>query len=58
MEEQQQEIFTLQEAAEYLRVTKVTMRKLVAEGVIPARKVGREWRIHKDALVEWLKKEK
>ena len=34
----------LEEAMEYLRVSRVTMLKLFQTGQVKARKVGREWR--------------
>jgi excisionase family DNA binding protein len=48
------EVLTLAEAARYLRVKKPLLEKLVAEGNIPARKVGGEWRFFRGALQAWL----
>lgn len=48
------EVLTLAEAARYLRVKKAILEKLVAEGTIPARKVGYEWRFFRGALQAWL----
>lgn len=41
--------------SEYLKVSKSTLYKLAQEGVLPGTKVGKHWRFHKDAVVEWLK---
>ena len=46
---------TMQEAADALRIDVKTMRRLIREGEIPARKVGKGWRIHPDAITDWLK---
>jgi DNA binding domain, excisionase family len=44
----------LAEAADFLRVSKPTMGKLIREGRIKAVKVGRDWRITKAALDSFL----
>lgn len=51
-------VFTAEEAAEYLKTNPQTIRRMLREGKIPAAKVGREWRIHKDALDAYLKGKK
>lgn len=48
------EILTMEEAAELLRVSIKTFIKLLKEEKVPARKIGREWRFSRKALVEWL----
>jgi len=53
--EKDDEILTLQEAADFLKVGRNAMSKMVNEGKIPGKKVGREWRFSKQALIEWLK---
>ena len=47
---------TLEETAEYLRVTKKTVSRLVNEGKMPASKVGKQWRFNKEKIDEWLLK--
>jgi len=51
---QTKEVMTSSEAAQYLQVHKNTLYKLTKSGEIPAKKVGRQWRYHKDALDQWL----
>lgn len=46
---------TLSEAADFLRVSDVTMRKLIHEGKVRAVKAGRDWRITRAAIDEFLK---
>lgn len=46
---------SLAEAADFLRVSKPTMGKLLREGKIKAAKVGRDWRITRAAIDEFLK---
>lgn len=49
------EVLTAQEAANFLRVDTKTIYKLVKTGKIAAAKVGRIVRIHKSALINYLK---
>ena len=48
------EVMTLEEAAELLRVEPKEVRKLAANGEVPGRKVGTEWRFTRAALLNWL----
>ena len=48
------EIMTTKEIAEYLRLHQITVCKYAAEGEIPAIRVGRGWRIDKDAIDKWI----
>jgi excisionase family DNA binding protein len=50
-----QEVLTLPEAAAYLRVSEDALRQLAAGQVIPARKIGEEWRFLKEAVRDWLR---
>ncbi|EKQ54357.1 MULTISPECIES: helix-turn-helix domain-containing protein [unclassified Clostridium] len=48
------EILTLEEACEFLHVSDRTMIKLLREDHLPARKIGREWRFSRKALIDWI----
>ena len=48
------EILNVDEAAELLRIPRSTVYKLAQLGKIPAQKVGRHWRFHRDTLVDWI----
>lgn len=48
------EILNMEEAAELFNVSVKTFIKLLKEEKVPARKIGREWRFSRNALVEWL----
>lgn len=48
------EILNLEQAIELLGVSEKTLIKLLREEHIPARKIGREWRFSKEALISWL----
>ncbi len=48
------EILTVQELSDYLKVPVSTLYKLVREGSIPATKIGKHWRFHKDTIDAWI----
>lgn len=50
----EKEILNMEEAAELFGVSIKTFIKLLREENVPARKIGREWRFSKSALVSWL----
>lgn len=48
------EILTAQEAARYLKLHAETVKAKARQGLIPAAKIGREWRFRKTDLDSWL----
>lgn len=46
---------SLEETAEYLGVTKDTIRSWIKKTDIPARKVGRRWKFKFSEVDEWVK---
>lgn len=48
------EILNMEEAAGLFGVSVKTFIKLLKEEKVPARKIGREWRFSKKALIDWL----
>jgi excisionase family DNA binding protein len=48
------EILNLQEAADFLGVSSKTFQKVLREGDVPGRKVGREWKFSRAALANWV----
>ncbi len=48
------EILTMEEAAELFGVSIKTFIKLLKEEKVPGRKIGREWRFSRQALIAWL----
>ena len=48
------EILNLGQTAEFLGISEKTLIKLLREEHIPARKIGREWRFSREALIRWL----
>jgi len=47
-------VMTIDELAEYLKLSKSTLYKLCRAGKIPGQKVGRHWRFHKAVIDRWL----
>ena len=45
---------TVDEVADYLKLSSIMVYKLAQQGRIPARKIGRIWRFAKDAIDEWM----
>ena len=48
------DILNLEQAMDYLGVSEKTLIKLLREEHVPARKIGREWRFSRSALIQWL----
>ena len=44
------EVLTVQEVATYLKVSRSTVWRWCKNGKLPAFRIGREWRIHREAL--------
>lgn len=52
----QENLLTTKQVAQYLRVDKFTVYRLVTKKKIPAFKVGHQWRFERRLLEEWLKR--
>jgi excisionase family DNA binding protein len=48
------ELLTVQEAADLLKTSRQQVRKMIRHGLIPAMKIGREWRIESSYLKDFL----
>jgi excisionase family DNA binding protein len=48
------EVLTAEQLAELLQVDARTVRTLAARGELPGRKLGREWRFSRRAVLDWL----
>jgi len=47
------DVLKAREAAGFLKAHVETIRRLARRGEIPAFKVGKDWRFHKEALRRW-----
>ena len=54
MDEKPGDVLTIDELSAYLKIPKSTLYKLVREGKVPCRKIGRHWRFRKEAINRWL----
>lgn len=52
------EILTLREVAEYLKLAEKTAYRLAAEGKLPGFKVGGSWRFKKEDIERWINSQK
>jgi len=48
------EIMTLQEVAEYLKLSEKTVSRMAQEGRIPAQKLARQWRFQRNLINLWM----
>jgi len=46
---------TLEEVAQYLKVSKDSIYRLAQKGEMPASKIGNLWRFKKEEIDEWMK---
>ncbi len=51
------QLMTIEEAADYLRFHPSTVYRLARQGAIPAVKVGKQWRIHRKTLDDWVQQQ-
>jgi excisionase family DNA binding protein len=48
------DVLTLAQLAELLQVDEKTVRSLANAGDLPGRKIGRDWRFSRQAVLDWL----
>jgi excisionase family DNA binding protein len=54
MTDERESVLTIDGLAEYLKISKSTLYKLLREGKIPGQKVGRHWRFRRESIDRWL----
>jgi excisionase family DNA binding protein len=50
------QIMDIEDASKYLKVSTKTIYRLIKEGDIPYKRIGRSYRFHQMTLEEWVKK--
>lgn len=48
---------TIDELAAYMRVSRFTVYRLAKDRLIPATKIGRQWRFQKEEIDQWVKEQ-
>lgn len=51
------EIMTIKELADYLKIAEKTAYRFAAEGKVPGFKVGSAWRFKKEEIDAWIKRQ-
>jgi len=54
MSEELREVLNIEEAAALLGVSVKTFNKVLHSENLPARKIGREWKFSRQALIDWV----
>lgn len=49
------DIITIKELAEFLKISVLTVRRAIDAGELKAFKVGKAWRVEREAVIEWIK---
>ena len=52
------QIMTVEEVAEFLKLSKITVYKLVKKGQVPGFRVGNSWRFRKEDIVDIISRQK
>ena len=50
-----EEVLTTKEAAQMLKISQITIRKLIREAELPAHKMGRKWVFLKTEVLDWVR---
>ena len=54
---EESQIMTVEEVADFLKLSKITIYKLVKKGQLPGFRVGNSWRFRKDKMLEIISKQ-
>ncbi len=50
------EIITLQELAEFFKISESTIRKAIKDGNLEYLKIGKDYRFEKESVIKWVKR--
>ena len=50
----QENLLTTEQVAQYLKIDKFTVYRLITQGKIPAFKIGNQWRFKRSMVEAWL----
>lgn len=49
-----EQVFTIDELAAYLKVSKSSLYKWLTQGKVPGQKIGKHWRFSRAVIDQWL----
>lgn len=52
------DIMTVKELADFMKISEMTIKRALKSGELKGFKITRDWRIEKESVLEWVKKEK
>lgn len=50
------EVVTIKQLAEFLQVSELKIKRAIKSNELEAFKVGRDWRVEKESILNWVKK--
>lgn len=50
------DVLTVKQLSEFLQVSEITIKRAIKSNELKAFKVGRDWRIEKEAIMNWVEK--
>ena len=50
------DIITIKELADFLKISTRTVNRAIEKGELNAFKAGRDWRIEKESVIDWVNK--
>jgi len=52
------DVVTLKQLAEFLKVSEMTIRRVLISGELKGFKIARDWRIDKKSILQWIEEQK
>jgi len=52
------EMWRIQDVAKYLNISLITIYRMLKKGIIPAHKIGSQWRFRKEEIDQWIRNKK
>lgn len=52
------DIMTVKELADFIKISEITIKRALKSGELKGFKVAGNWRIERESVLEWVKKEK
>ncbi len=52
------EMLKIQDVAKYLNISSITIYRMLKKGILPAHKIGAQWRFRKEEIDQWIRDKK